>query len=79
MKGGKKKVGNHAPPIALIVRIKKVPRPLACAVVLLKAARTIPNAVAAAEEQKMTRKRLPKFEKISISKNKYPAKKRTVN
>ena len=45
IKGGRIKVGNQAPPIALIVKIKKVPSPFACAAVLLMEASIIPKAV----------------------------------
>ena len=71
------KVGNQAPPIALIVKIKNVPNPLTWEDVLQIAASSIPNAVLAAEAEIMIRRRLKKFEKISIEKIKYPAKNNT--
>ena len=74
MKGGRINVGNQAPPIALIVRIKKVLSPLDCAGVLLNAATTMPNEVAAAEEAIIIKNKLKKLEKISIPKKREPTK-----
>ena len=75
MNSGMKLVGNHAPPIALIVRMRKVPRPLAAAEVGEIAARSMPNATHAVEAARQMSSRLPKLLVISMPKRKRPATK----
>ena len=62
---GMNEVGNHAPPMALILNINNVPNPFACWRVWENAAINIPSAVHATEAAMMISMRLKKFEKIS--------------
>ena len=63
---GMKLVGNHAPPMELIERMRSMPRPFACAADLLNAERSIPNAEHAVAAAITIKQRFRKFENISI-------------